>query len=165
MALRQPELPRPVLRWLLSLGLSVSPRNYRRSAMPGRAKGGRREQEAVPALFALSRQGFLQRVPGGGDPVSPLPRPRPARRLHERLLAGHQAEQLVPAAAGEGASARGSLGAALGRLLPPAPPPAAPLSPAPCSFLDLLICNCFFFFFSPSASSFWQSKSSTSHRS
>lgn len=136
-----------MLRWLLSLGLSVSPRNYRRSAMPGRGKGGRREREAVPALFALSRQGFLQRVPGGGDPVSPLPRPRPARRLHERLLAGHQAEQLVPAAAGEGASARGSLGAALGRLLPPAPPPAAPLSPAPCSFLDLLICNCFFFFF------------------
>lgn len=41
MALRQPELPRPVLRWLLSLGLSVSPRNYRRSNIPGRAGPGR----------------------------------------------------------------------------------------------------------------------------
>ena len=115
MALRQPELPRPVLRWLLSLGLSVSPRNYRRSNIPGRAGPGRaglgwarREGEAVPAPIALSRQGLLQRVPGGGDPVSPLPRPHPARRLQERLLAGRQAEQLVAAAAGEGASERGS---------------------------------------------------------
>lgn len=120
MALRQPELPRPVLRWLLSLGLSVSPRNYRRSKHtgPGRAGPGwaGREGEAVPAPIALSRQGLLQRVPGGGDPVSPLPRPRPARRLQERLLAGRQAEQLVPAAAGEGASERGS---------PPQRPPSA----------------------------------------
>lgn len=115
MAPRQPGLPRAVLRWLQSLDLPACPRHCRRCAGPGRAKGGPGSGNRCQRPFVLSRQGLLQRVPGGGDPGALLPRRDPEPRLRDRQLAAHQAQQLGPAAAGEGS--------ALQRAMAPLPAP------------------------------------------